>query len=672
MKINYGIIFVLLFTASISHGWNDEVTHPTISEHAATLYFGSEYLNEDVNGKRIKYLIQEGSRLEDQGTRPLNHFHDPTVDNLLAAGLDDILSGESALLWAQDRNTQSSKTGGDWSWNTVRDYWYKNVTALTDKDTDDNLEMLMRGLGYQMHLIQDMSQPNHVRNNAHLFDGKGWLIGFETWAKINDDKILNIINGAAIPAITVDLLSEYQADKSLSPMAVLFDTRTYLGITTPTTSLSQGLSEYTNGNFFSQDTVFSAERYADNTSHKYYFPYPRKQSSDIQAYIDRTKTAQGGIYISKTGEGETLTYLAREGMSTRWIQSVFGAGKWFYGSFKLDENCFQEYAQKLMPRAVAYSKALLDYFFRGEIELSLPNAGVYSKSPVDGSFTELRLNAKNVTATGEEMSDGSIELTITYNVAHSDPFQGAPVDVDPEYHHIIVPEQTGKRTIPRNTTTELVFDLSSSPLPIWATDVEIRVVYKGKLGNEEKSVAIGYKDISEPTPIDLFNDTDYTCINDQWFTAGDPAAITLADQFGNNNGYDDDIDSFRHNFNNLYVKISSIQNPVIVSSSNCTFMYAGPMPPGTLKRFGFILTDDSYRYSAIRDLNHIDPRDPYTGTGASTFVVTQTSVKNQIDSNGNYSYPQMYNMRGHMVWEGVVYDNRSANINFDCKWSQLP
>ena len=55
------------------------------------------------------------------------------------------MSGQSTVL-----------TGGDWSWNTVRDYWYNNVTALTDKDTDDKLERLLKGLGYQMHLIQDI------------------------------------------------------------------------------------------------------------------------------------------------------------------------------------------------------------------------------------------------------------------------------------------------------------------------------------------------------------------------------------------------------------------------------------------------------------------------------------------------------------------------------------
>jgi len=83
--------------------------------------------------------------------------------------------------------------------------------------------------------------------------------------------------------------------------------------------------------------------------------------------------------------------------------------------------------------------------------------------------------------------------------------------------------------------------------------------------------------------------------------------------------------------------------------------------------------DDSYNYSSIRDMNHIDPRDGYTGSCTNNATITaQISVKNQTDADGNYIYPSMYNMRGQMMWSGSIYDNRSNRINWGCNWKQLP
>jgi hypothetical protein len=112
----------------------------------------------------LRYWIRYGAEHEDDGfglnfwtpaltlPRFLNHFHAPTR-TLDRAGLDDtimntILGGISTVIWSQDAVDQNTVTGGDWSWNTVRDYWYKNLTALTDQDTDDNLAKLLTGLGY--------------------------------------------------------------------------------------------------------------------------------------------------------------------------------------------------------------------------------------------------------------------------------------------------------------------------------------------------------------------------------------------------------------------------------------------------------------------------------------------------------------------------------------------
>lgn len=679
------IICILIFLLFTTHAlaWENKVTHPALSNYAAEKYFGltSGFLDEDVNGNEAREWIKYGAEHEDDGfdlkywtpaltvPRYLNHFHAPTK-SLDMAGLDDtilntILGGISTVIWAQDSADQKTATGGDWSWNSVRDYWYKNLTAMTDKDTDDNLEKLLKGIGYQMHLLQDMSQPDHVRNNTHMADGYGWN-GLETWAAANSTIINNFAKGT-IPDVTVDLTQQYTDSTSrpqvtLMPVANLFDSRKYFVSHTPKVDTNQGLSEYTNANFFSHSTIFANERFS--TGDDYYFPFPRRQSTDIQSYIDKTKpsnintfsniVANQAKYISKTGDGESLTYLAAEGARSRLWLNLFGEEKMFYRSFKLDEACYYSYAQKLIPMAVGYSKALLDYFFRGEIELTLPSAGVYSAAPVGNMFTELRVNAKNITATGEEMSDGTVQLAVTYSIALADPFQSVPVDVEPQYHHIVVPEKNGIRYIPKSTTRELVFDLSSTPIPIWATDVEIRVIYKGILGGETYAVASGVNDISEPTPVDVFNNTDYTCLNNNWYRYDDPVAMALADK----------TDIYQHSISNITFQ-GGPANAVTITSSpqHNNLSAAGPLQPGQMLRLGYILTDYANRYAFDEQWTNLSVQDDWTTT-SSTTTFTGTGF---VDQAG-MGLTSMYNMRGKKMGWGasIIYVNDPYPANSIC------
>jgi hypothetical protein len=50
---------------------------------------------------------------------------------------------------------------------TGKDFSGSTVAPNKDK-RDEYFAQTFRGLGHQMHLIQDASQPDHVRNDAHL------------------------------------------------------------------------------------------------------------------------------------------------------------------------------------------------------------------------------------------------------------------------------------------------------------------------------------------------------------------------------------------------------------------------------------------------------------------------------------------------------------------------
>src|SRR5262249_44536015 len=89
-----------------------------------------------------------------------------------------------------------------------------------------------------------------------------------------------------------------------------------------------------------------------------------------------------------------------------------------------------------------------------------------------------------------------------------------------------VPEQaTIPLSDPSLASQGLTFKFSTA-LPINAWDVVLQVVYRGQLGSESDAVVIASRDISEPTFITTFNDTDKLLIAG---TCYDPATVAATD-----------------------------------------------------------------------------------------------------------------------------------------------
>ncbi|MBW1911368.1 MAG: hypothetical protein JRJ11_17805 [Deltaproteobacteria bacterium] len=402
VSISFFILISVVFIGDAS-SWEGVPTHKDLTGYAAensVLHkdkgdylknFGFEAgLEEPLTWgdgtKWVKKWLQEGSALEDAGNifqiisfngRFMNHFHNPLKDwesNELA-GLDDLVlsfhcTGESSLLWAQDGGNQLNFPGGDWSWQQTRDYYYLALTSNTEAERQENFAKTFRGLGHQLHIIQDAAVPAHVRNDAHPFKRNvmgGWLI--EPWAIKNHVYIKSLAAGLPIfPDIALD--TSYQ---TLVPITQFIDTigeNKYDG-SNPSTSLSIGLSEYTNANFLSDDTIFTEDYPIDD---RHYFPYPKRSSTNIQEYINKTLypdiiISEDGIeefavHIMKERDGEIGFRLLKAGYHTNDIPGEPGA--LYYKTFYLDEKCHEDYAAKLIPRACR--------LFGGAIGLLLPRS----------------------------------------------------------------------------------------------------------------------------------------------------------------------------------------------------------------------------------------------------------------------------------------------------------
>jgi hypothetical protein len=811
------ISFVILFLYSPSLAWDNEKTHKDLSFQASgSSSLGTAAILEKLGlkgalkqalklegkTKQIVEWLQEGAYLEDAGSntdyvfgtaRSFNHFHNP-LKLWGSAGLNDSVtiivpsippyvikyssSGESALKWAQDKAKQQSYSEskglqGDQTWQTIRDYYYNALTGKTDLERQGYFARVFKGLGHQMHLIQDMAVPAHVRNDAHPEDallGKNYITGdlyFETWAKTYPDKINGFTSTPIFPQ--VDLTKN---PGGLVPISQFYDTDQYNENVVPTKSLTWGLSEYTNANFVSDDTIFT-EKFSKNDGH--YFPYPR-YTDQTQCYeqFDQTyiATNKKRTYWRKKCVGEPVDHFVTVGPLFKYLP-IWNLQRL---TIKLDEATHNDYASLLIPRAVGYSEGLLNYFFRGDIRLEYvtsPNPGYVivnnTGEKMEGDFVifydragdervplwagrgtlEATIGDKTNTFDFIPPSDAKepgkyivvfkgkmgnedgavagyvlqrlIEITppdqFVYSMVdanQSDPYftsikakvrNASPseaiqngviqaiakykTDIDDADYIYSMSAPRSISSLASDQATEFEFDFSDDPIPVDATDLYLQVIFKGTIRNENNAVAIGIKDISEPTPIDVFNNMDRICINGHWYVTGTPEAYDALPPDAKLWDY------WPHDLKDEYIKVSPVKNPCDAcdaSPSNYTF-YRSLIEAGTLYR-RFILCDYEFMHSGYGTMVPKDPNDHAThdnvikkGTAQGGGVRNQEeyTTDQAVCSEYGLNAPctvrltsSFYPFRGVEMWgpggiivDGLTYPNYTDPNYIPCKWDDL-
>ncbi|MBF0343856.1 MAG: hypothetical protein HQL06_06455 [Nitrospirae bacterium] len=300
------------------------------------------------------------------------------------------------------------------------------------------------------------------------------------------------------------------------------------------------------------------------------------------------------------------------------------------------------------------------------------------------NFTQITLKAKNTLLSGEDMSGGDVTLVVTYRIAQADPFVTGTVDVSNDVYHAIV-TKSGV-TIPKDAPVELTFDLtntlpSDKYIPILATDVYLQIAYRGQIGTNSDEVAFGYKDISEPTPADFFNNMDKICLNNTWYDAGSPAAFNVVDSTGNYiAGF---WDLYAHNVQNFYLRYSRLDNPIYASSSE-KIASLPLINAGGHNRVLYFLSDYDFNYS-IRNSSastaagdtatHLSKASLYQGSGIKRQTEFKQNYNCDTDLNSCYVqiYPAFYNFRNVDMWggSGAILINTPYPTNSVCPDSQL-
>jgi hypothetical protein len=384
----FGVLFPLLPVGASGY---EVLTHEEITQFAGRrstldevlgVQLGlSSGLDTIVRGQALTAWLGQGGRREDDFIRFLNHFHNPLAEWSSAGLLGSI--GQSSILWGQ--NTKLS----GWSWQDVRNTYFDALTRPARSDRDASLARAFEGLGRQAHLVQDAASPAHTRNDPHALYNYESLVDE---ARDRDETAFNAwLTGSPDTPGVPDLGWSALDSNPLAPVATarLIDTDRYLGSNpASTTAALIGLAEYTNANFFSEDRIFT-ENDADSLKR---FPYPNRssvaeQDFDVRVGSDTVKRR----YFVKSADGVTGYRLATVGFLREYHQRFNLDRTRFRESPALDEGVYRDYAERLVPRAVAYSTALLDYFFRGRVitvgndrSLALEN---FTDEAMDGTFT---------------------------------------------------------------------------------------------------------------------------------------------------------------------------------------------------------------------------------------------------------------------------------------------
>lgn len=255
------ILFTLLFFPAIKiFAYSPETTHAGLAEQSV-IFYDQNFSRQitDAEGE----LIVMGSREEDRPVaRSLNHFYDPTRN-----------IGINGFRTAKDWATEDFN-GNDFTWRIAIDYYAKG-----DEET------AFIALGHILHLIEDMTVPDHTRNDPHMGDGPLGLgtgeSSYEKWAKVAKNK---------------DTLSTLALSyRGLKPV-FFTDIRQFFDF----------LANYSNHNFFGDDSI-------NNNVYQYSEPKITKYDNGYAYGVDQINGASFKLLIAKENkDGTTNKTLIRD------------------------------------------------------------------------------------------------------------------------------------------------------------------------------------------------------------------------------------------------------------------------------------------------------------------------------------------------------------------------
>ena len=437
----------------------------------------------------ILNLIGTGAALEDEFPRSLFHFYDPVPGHLGPLNINGIPAPYTAPDWAV-KDSLFPVIGQSYALKDARESLYKALTSTDQGDRDQAFGDLFLSIGHAIHLVQDSAQPQHVRNDMHC-DADICKEG---------ESILKATFGSDAKLYNPSLYESYTYEN-----ANVTDYSGLLPVELPTArsywkSLdNKGLAQFTNENFISAGTNFHFG--IDGSilpGVDYTLPFPSNLSGsesidEVYAELGKSVPAQIAQFCGQLQSSCDISFVSTDVIDSYSVTSetnsrassysIFDQDLEVYGSqklFTLNALNFRMDWKYLLPRAISYSSGLINYFFRGRLDIQPDpdNPGGY-----------LVTNKSRY-----PMSDGTLELFYDATDGNRYPVSGASwsnVSIAPT-------DQDAANQYP------IQFDAPVNPVP--ANPGRYMLVFKGKIGAED-----GVTGKLSAKPIYLYTTTDRYC-----------------------------------------------------------------------------------------------------------------------------------------------------------------
>ncbi len=325
------LFLILILVIFIGSGFINQTFAYDTETHAYLTSEIFDFYNKNFPQNKLadefkNYLI-DGSRNEDNTPRWMNHFYDPVNNRGLTcdSAIDLICLGnwESSKIWANDNNNQNSLTYKVPATiaSTLTAIEQKNLSLIsgeTDFTWNEAIKDWITGnkgkaifiLGHILHLIEDISVPDHTRNDSHPGDSP-----YENYSQqftlANPDQNLNNRMVGKNPII-------------LSDLGNYFDE----------------LAKYSNKYFYSKDTI--------GIQSGYEFPQP-----------DFTKLESGGKYyyvLNRDSDGQNYYLITKKSLGNIIIS--------YPNDYAFDDKISSSYWALLSVKSVQYGAGAINLFFQ--------------------------------------------------------------------------------------------------------------------------------------------------------------------------------------------------------------------------------------------------------------------------------------------------------------------
>jgi len=334
------LVICLFFLYNFSvFAYDAKTTHPNLTE--ITVDFYNQHFPNQVLNETEKQLLMQGSIGEDDGIRSVNHFYDPVYNKTWQfGGAEYLFPALTAKEWAQNPFAQAiydpvySVFIGPITKSPVFSKANFTWQQAIYKYVKGNRVEAFNILGHILHLIQDMSVPEHTRQNVHIFFIESLNSPYEVYsAKSNKD----FYEYTRKSIENLEFVKKATLDEYFNQIAL-----------------------YSNNYFYSPDTILDQ---------KYHLPEPAFYE------VPEIKNGKTSFYVLGEDENHNIFHLAL--ILKNDIGWRLASGPTVYSLE--DDQVLRDYWQRLSKKAVLNGAGVIDLFFQ-EVENAKSKPDFISKN----------------------------------------------------------------------------------------------------------------------------------------------------------------------------------------------------------------------------------------------------------------------------------------------------